>query len=161
MSRAAAYADLTSLVQKFAGAKKDAKKASEHLLDEAAQKTADYMMEFAPVRTGRLRAAIRYTSSPGRREVGPFGVPYAVYQEFGTATRGEFGGSTYTIKPKRASSLRFKIDGRWINVKEVRHPGIPASPFARPAAKRALEDIGERYAETGLKLFMEGGHRAA
>jgi len=158
-SHAAATADLTSLVNDLRAARENVGKSSEEILDDIAEKIRVLMVEFAPKKTGRLYQAIRVVKTKGRREIGAFGVTYAVYQEFGTATRGEFKSPAYIIEPRDPGGrLTFKIDEKWISTKRVVHPGIPPHPFARPAAKQALQGITDAYATMGVDLILKGKH---
>lgn len=153
---AAASADLTSLVRDLNNASRGAKIGGDRLMDQAAQQIQTRMVAYAPKRTGRLAQSITITKTPGSWTIGPVGVTYAVYQEFGTATRGEFGGSEYIIRPKNGGLLHFKIDGRWVSAKEVHHPGIPPHPFARPAAQEVIGSLADAYADMGVNLVLKG-----
>lgn len=154
---AAAYADLTTLVRDLRNARENSTKSSEKILDDTANKIQVLMVQYAPKLTGRLAQSIRIISTKGRREIGPQGVPYDVYQEFGTATRGEFKTSAYVIEPRDPNGrLTFKIGDRWISTKKVIHPGIPAHPYARPAAKDALQGLTDTYATMGVDLILKG-----
>ena len=118
---------------------------------DTAEQIATRMRELAPVKTGALRNSIRIISQPGKVQIGPFGIPYAAYQEFGTGTRGEFKGHMYEIRPKKAENLVFRVNGRWVSTKLVRHPGIPAHPYARPAAREVLGNFGPELAQTAAR----------
>lgn len=48
---------------------------------------------------------------------------YAPYQQFGTGP--------YSIRPKDKPYLKFQIGDRWIQKKEVRHPGLKPRPFMK------------------------------
>lgn len=144
----AATADLTNLIRTQNQAKRDAPKMAQDYLDRTGQKIAERMRQLAPVKTGALRNSIRVITQPGKVQVGPFGIPYAAFQEFGTGTRGEFGGQMYEIRPKKAENLVFQVNGRWVSTKLVRHPGVPAHPYARPAAREVLGKLGDELAKT-------------
>jgi hypothetical protein len=153
----AAYADLTRWAADLRAASESVGKESEAILDETALAVETFMKEFAPKRTGRLYMSIRTVKNPGRREIGAQGVPYDVFQEFGTATRGEFGGTEYIIRPRtEGGRLHFQVNGKWVSAREVHHPGIPPHPFARPAARQALTDIEQKYAIMGADLLLRG-----
>lgn len=147
----AAVADLTKLISGFRVAKREAPRFTQDYLQDVGQQIAERMRQLAPVKTGALRNSIRVITQPGKVTVGPFGIPYAAYQEFGTGTRGEFQGKMYEIRPKRAENLVFQINGRWVSTKLVRHPGIPAHPYARPAAREVLGNLGAELAQTAAK----------
>lgn len=153
---AAATADLTNLARAFQTASRGSKDAGERIMDQAAEQISERMKTYAPKRTGRLYQSITITKTPGAWTIGPVDVPYAVYQEFGTGTRGEFGGPMYTIKPKKAGRLTFKIGGRWVSTKEVHHPGIPPHPFARPAARDVMNGLADQFGDAGVNLIVKG-----
>lgn len=153
----AATADLTALIRRLDHAADSIKDASEKILDETANSIYELMVSMAPVRTGRLRTSIRIVSAPGMRTIGPQGVDYAAYQEFGTGIRGEFPTSEYIIRPRQEGGrLVFKIDGKWVSTREVHHPGIPPNPYVRPAARQGLSDLEDRYQQTGARLITVG-----
>lgn len=157
---AAATADLTQLVRDLRYAAQNVDRSSEEILDDVAELTYTLMIQYAPKRSGRLASAIRIIKNPGRREVTAVGVPYDVFQEYGTATRGEFPTKAYEIVPKQAGGrLTFQIGDRWVSTTRVIHPGIPPHPFARPAAREALEGITQRYQTMGVDLIMKGRAR--
>lgn len=153
---AAAYADLTKLVRDLNNASKSSNNAGDQIMDQAADQINERMKTYAPKRSGRLYQSIRVTKTPGSWTIGPVDVSYAVYQEFGTGTRGEFGGQMYTIRPKGGGSLHFKINGRWVSTKEVHHPGIPAHPYARPAAKEVMDGLAGKFGDMGVNLIIKG-----
>lgn len=150
---AAGTADLTALVQTFAKSRREVPKVAEQVLDDAAQQIMIRMVQLAPKRTGRLAQSISIRKEPGRVIIGPVGVEYAVYQEFGTATRGEFGGQPYVIKPVRADKLTFQINGKWISTKMVIHPGIPPHPYARPALQEYIDGITAKMADAAVRTL--------
>jgi HK97 gp10 family phage protein len=45
----------------------------------------------------------------------------------------EFGTKPHVIEPKNKKALSFKIDGKWVTVKKVNHPGTQGIPFLRGA----------------------------
>lgn len=59
----------------------------------------------------------------------------------------ELGG---TIKAKRAEYLKFRVGGRWVQVKEVE---IPARPYISPAQARVMDMLDEFL---GKALKLEG-----
>lgn len=146
---------LTALSVAFTRAKKDAPKAMDTVLGHTADQVAARMRELAPRRTGALAGAIRVISEPGRYIVGPVGISYATYQEYGTASRGEFGGAPYVIRAKNGGNLTFKINGHWITVKEVKHPGIPAHPYARPALAAYINQVPAEAVQVATDLIVK------
>ncbi len=149
----AATADLTRIIENFARAQNQSADIAQSYLIETGQQIADRMRALVPVKTGYLRNSIRVVSQPGKVTVGPIGVFYAPYMEFGTGTRGEFPRPMYEIRPKHAANLVFKINGQWISTKLVRHPGISPRPYARPAARQVLYEIGGGLAAREVKAL--------
>jgi HK97 gp10 family phage protein len=45
----------------------------------------------------------------------------------------ETGAQAHEITPSSAALLQFDVNGRTIKAARVRHPGMPARPFLRPA----------------------------
>lgn len=153
----AASADLTSLARDLAAAGMGSYRAAAQVVQQTASQVAAEAKSLAPVKTGKLRASIvvRYVN-PLHAEVGP-AVPYGVYQEFGTASRGEFGGAPYVIRPRKPGGrLVFKVDGKTVAAKQVRHPGVPPHPYMRPALVSALGSMAPRLAESGALLITRG-----
>jgi HK97 gp10 family phage protein len=81
----AASLELTKLARDLETAGRNAPKAVDLVLSNAAQFILVQMKQMVPVDTGRLRSSIVVQGSPGRYVVGPVGVAYAAYVEFGTS----------------------------------------------------------------------------
>lgn len=153
----AAVADLTKLVANLRYAHQNIKAVSEAILDETSDAVLALMQEHAPVRHGRLRASLRVVKTPGKRVIGPQGVPYGKFQEFGTGIRGEFPTSMYVIRPKTpGGKLHFQVNGKHVTASEVHHPGIPPNPFVRPSAKQGLEGLSQKYGTRASALIVQG-----
>jgi len=153
----AASADLSALAADLAAAGQGIEKAAELVVASTAQKVQALAIAKAPRLTGKLAASITIRwEGKTTAIIGPQ-VKYGEYQEFGTASRGEFGGQPYVIRPKTAGGvLAFKINGRTIITKQVTHPGVKAQPFMRPALQEALGPMAERLAQTGALLITRG-----
>ena len=94
--------------------------------------------------------------------IGPTRVAYAVYQEFGTGTRGEFGGPVYEIRPRKPGGmLKFQVNGRTVYAKVVKHPGIPPHPYMRPAFERIVTPFGQSLSEVGASYVKYGQYAPA
>lgn len=148
--------DLTELIRDFDRAGQMAPGAVDRVLIDAGDRIMSTAQMLAPRRTGRLQASITVTYSPGKVVVGPH-VPYGVYQEYGTGTRGEFPTGMYTIKPKKGGqtkALRFMAGGQVIYTRKVRHPGVKPHPYMRPAALLYADSLGADAAKVGLDLIM-------
>ena len=59
----------------------------------------------------------------------------------------EFGTSAHVIRPKNARSLRFKIGGRIIYAKSVKHPGTRAQPFLVPAFEAKKDQAAQEVVD--------------
>jgi HK97 gp10 family phage protein len=153
----AASADLRSLAANLAHASGEGiQKAAAEVIRDTAEKVQNFAVELAPKKTGALSRSIMITYvSPLEAHIGPT-LFYGVFQEFGTASRGEFGGAPYKIRPKRAERLTFQIDGTWISTKEVTHPGIPPHPYMRPALEQAIGPAAGELARKGALLITKG-----
>jgi hypothetical protein len=154
----AASADLTSLLEKLSASNQNITRMATELIRSTAEKVRSEAISKAPFKTGALRNSISVSyDGPLRATVGPH-VPYGVYQEFGTGTRGEFPGQMYEIRPKNPNGrLVFKTkDGKWVSAKLVRHPGIPPRPYMRPALTEALGDSAAKLASIGALSITKG-----
>jgi len=86
---------------------------------------ANNAKKLCPVRTGRLANSIK-REVKGDTGIVFTNVEYAPVIEFGNR-------KSYIIKAKGKGYLHFKIGGRWVRVKKVRHPKMKAQPYMRPA----------------------------
>ena len=157
----AASADLRELAKDLAyAAGEGIDKSALELITETAAKVQSYAAAGAPVDTGKLAASIQITWVDRLvAEIGPT-VPYGAYQEFGTGTRGEFPGQMITIRPKAKPYLVFQVNGKTVYAREVRHPGVRAQPFMRPAVVQALDPYAGELAERGQLLITKGPRSA-
>jgi HK97 gp10 family phage protein len=148
--------DITELVEDLAAiSEKSPEEITGNIFNVLGMEIMGNARAKAPVRTGRLRDSIDYKISGNQLIIGPH-VPYAPYMEFGTGSRGEFGGSEYIIRPRTKPYLKFKINGKWISTKEVHHPGISPRPFMRPAVEEAMGDLADKLAERGALMITKG-----
>lgn len=122
--------------------------AAQRIIADGATRVASQMSIFAPRRTGALIESIETNyPSPFRAEIGPTKA-YAPYQEFGTH-------GPYPITPKRPGGyLVFYVGGRKVVTRKVMHPGVPAHPFARPAAAEVSGYLAGQLAEAGSSLLV-------
>lgn len=156
INNAAATADLTSLVKNLEAAPKEAHSRAVELIDKTASKISQVARSKAPIRTGALRESISIKKpKPLTAVIGPE-VDYGVYQEFGTASRGEFGGEPYEILPKKGKYLVFTIDGKKIFAKKVKHPGVKAKYYMRGALEMVLKPFIDELAEIGAISIVKG-----
>ncbi len=145
--------DLTRLAEDLSKAAGGAEEATQRLLELAGNEIAAEAQNLVPVRTGKLRQSIAVTSGPLRVTVAAT-APYGGFVEYGTGTRGEFPTGMYTIRPKNARLLRFKVGGQTVFARSVQHPGIRPQPYIRPAAQRWVDSLGSRAADVGVQLIM-------
>lgn len=151
----AAVLQMQDLAHRLRRAGEKAPEALDRVCLDAARKIYAEMLRRVPVDTGRLKGSIIIKVGHHRWTIGPVGVPYAPYVEFGTGARSEFGGQAYTIKPKSSNGkLVFEIGGRKVFAREVRHPGIRPKPYVRPAAREYLKTLGENAAHVGVSLIQ-------
>lgn len=157
----AASADLRQLSADLAYASGEGiDKVALQLIQETAVKVQTLAAAAAPVDTGKLAASIQITWVDRLvAEISPT-VPYGAYQEFGTGTRGEFPGKMIEIRPKDKPYLVFQVGGKTVYAKVVRHPGVHAQPFMRPAAIQALDPYAGELAERGQLLITKGPRSA-
>lgn len=84
-----------------------------------------------PVDTGRLRGSIK---------VKPYGKGLIIWMaDYGKLV--EFGTPPHVIKPTEKKALKFKVGGKDIIVKKVKHPGTRPNPFIRTAINTKLRNI--------------------
>lgn len=161
-----AYADLSGLSANFAAASGQSfTTAAAELVTSYGNQIAAMAQSYAPVRTGALKDSITVSHPSALSAViGPArSIHYAAYQEFGTRTRGEFGGPAYSIEARRPGGvLVFYVNGRKVITKKVRsHPGIPPHPYLRPAFERVVTPFGRSLAELGKSYVIYGPHAPA
>jgi HK97 gp10 family phage protein len=153
----AASADLYKLAERLSFASHEGiNQAASEVVRTYAERIKTTAQSLAPIKTGALQhsIAIGYEGEL-KATIGPH-VTYGVYQEFGTGTRGEFPTGPYQIKPKKGKYLTFKINGQWVRVKMVNHPGIPAHPYMRPAVQQVLSDFADELAQAGALQITKG-----
>lgn len=81
----AATLDLLNLAKDLQTAGEQIGTATDRVLSDAAKYILVEMQMRTPVRTGNLKASETIQAMPGRYVVGPVGVPYAWFVEFGTS----------------------------------------------------------------------------
>lgn len=128
---------------------------TKNVLNDIGGKIVALAKKKAPKKTGKLAQSISYTVD-GERLVIEVKAPYGMYQEFGTASKGEFGGSPYKIRPKNGKYLVFKVKGKTVYAKEVTHPGVAAQPYLRPAVTESLGPLFDALAKRGQASILRG-----
>lgn len=149
------YLDLTELAKDLTQAAENVEQATQELLEAAGDEIIAEAQSTVVVKTGKLKNSITKTSLPLKVVVGPSAV-YGPYIEYGTGSRGEFPGSMYEILPKKGSVLVFQVGGKTVYARSVKHPGIKAKPYMRPAAQKWVDDLPRDMARVGVMLIS--GH---
>ena len=145
--------DLALALAQASGA--DFRQSAAQIIHDAAKEVQYLATMYAPIRTGALRSSIVVEFNPVQIEALVYPTArYAKYMEYGTGSRGEFGGSPYVITPKRASRLRFKVGGKVVYAKKVVHPGVSPRPFMRPAAERVIEGLAPDMGQNAVKWII-------
>ena len=105
----------------------------EQALEDGLRAASNRMGHGGPqIRSGRLLRSLgwRINGSGDQLEGEIYAdTPYAEVQEYGA-----------TILARRAKYLKFRVQGRWVQVKRVT---LPARPFLRPGAEAALAALEE------------------
>ena len=155
MTEPVAYGDLSGLAENFARASgQDFRAAAASLVDSYATQTASLAQSFAPVKTGALKDAITIQRpDPLTAIIGPTRVSYAIYQEFGTASRGEFGGSVYEIRPKKPGGMLKFTGQRPDRVRPLgQASGHPAPSLHAPGVRAHRHPVRAVTGPAGWKL---------
>ena len=160
MSEPVVYLDIKDLVrdlEEISSLSSD--RITKNVLNDIGGDIVKLAAEKAPVDTGALKQSISYTVNEDRLVI-EVKAKYGMFQEFGTASRGEFGGQPYKIKPKNGKYLVFKVKGKTVFAKEVIHPGVKAQPFLRPAVTESLGPLFDKLAERGQASILKGPNSA-
>ncbi|MFP5111828.1 HK97-gp10 family putative phage morphogenesis protein [Bacillaceae bacterium C204] len=126
-------------MSRFQDAIEDMKRKRKETLDEIAIFVEAEAKQRAPVDTGDLRRRIthitQHSDDESRAKIGT-NLEYA--------PSVEEGSNPHKIKRNDDKPLKIKIDGKWVTVDEVNHPGTKAQPFLRPAIDENVGEIQER-----------------
>lgn len=123
-----------------AGIKVDVNALSLQDVRRITRRTLNRSAILCPVDTGRLRASGRMRFGMGRR--GPTGtVEYPV--KYAAAVHD--GSGPHVIRARKKKALAFKMGGRTVIVKSVRHPGSQGRPFLTEAAKEVASAEGLQF----------------
>lgn len=155
----AASADLTALAQDLARASGNSiVTAAQQVIQQSALEVQAAAQAAAPVKTGALRDSITVSyPDPLTAVIGPK-VDYGVYQEFGTGSRGEFGGSPYEIRPRRPGGvLVWKGKNGMVFARKVTHPGVRGKAYMRKGLTRAFGDkLVKSLLDAGSLIITKG-----
>ncbi|TXH57698.1 MAG: HK97 gp10 family phage protein [Desulfurellales bacterium] len=156
MTDSIAYVDIRELVSDLKTISNlSTGEITENIFRDYGAKIEALAKQKAPHKTGALKSSITHHASQETLEI-VAGVDYAMYQEFGTASRGEFNGAPYTITPKKGQYLVFYVNGKKVVTRKVTHPGIPAHPYLRPAVQEAFGELFVKLAERGQAMILKG-----
>jgi HK97 gp10 family phage protein len=139
------YRELTALRDRLSRAKAQIRTAVMSDMDKAAEQVKEQMRQLVPVDTGTLRDSIAVVKDGSTYHIGPVGVEYAKYVEYGT--------KPHVIMAKAGGVLAFQVGGSTRYAKSVKHPGTKAQPYIRPAKQWAIENLTDDIAVTGASLL--------
>ncbi|MFS0776083.1 HK97-gp10 family putative phage morphogenesis protein [Neobacillus sp. 3P2-tot-E-2] len=126
-------------MSRFDEAIEDMKRKRKQTLEEIATFVEAEAKQRAPVDTGDLRRRIthvtQHSDDISRAKVGT-NLEYA--------PSVEEGSKPHSIIRNDGKPLKLKIDGKWVTVDEVNHPGTKPQPFIRPAIEENIGEIQER-----------------
>jgi HK97 gp10 family phage protein len=91
--------------------------------------------------TGTLRRSIDRRVISSTKGLVFVGEKYGTYVEEGTGP--------HIIRPKNKKMLAFKINGKMVFARQVRHPGSRPYPFMKPSFEENKPKILARYAQMG------------
>lgn len=130
------------------------------LVEAQAQRTAEYAREEAPV--GEAGAAEGHTHL--RDTIFVRAAPSSGRTEFIVSTSSLIavfvtkGTRPHIIVPKRATALRFSVNGQVVFTRMVNHPGTPPNDFMGRAALRAKHEFVPKMLPA-LQHYMKGKAR--
>lgn len=130
------------------------------LVLDAANQTHNFAVAYAPVRTGALKSSIvTEITDNGMTATVTAASDHAVFNEFGTGTRGEFPGQPIVIRAKPGKMLSWVgKDGRRHYAKKVVNPGMAPRPFMRPALERVATPLVGTLANNAVIFIVMGPH---
>jgi len=107
------------------------KELLELALPRIANRLRNELVLKCPVDTGILRNSIKV--KPSEEGLIIWMAEYGKWIEFGTPP--------HIISPKNKKALKFKVGGKEVIVKKVKHPGTRPNPFVRTAINTKLQNI--------------------
>lgn len=126
-------------MSRFQDAINDMKRKREQTLNEIAIFVEAEAKQRVKVKTGDLRRKITHvTKHDDDVSTAKIGSNLEYAQPL------EEGSNPHKIRSKDGKPLRFQIDGHWVTVDEVNHPGNKAQPFLRPAIEENTGEIQNR-----------------
>lgn len=109
--------------------------------EAAARQVVNRAKVLAPVDTGRLRSSIRVE----RRSFFGLRSRWVIGSDVEYAPMVNDGTAPHIIRPKNAKALRFRMGGRIVFAKVVRHPGTRARPFLDRALREVARSRGYSF----------------
>jgi hypothetical protein len=110
------------------------------VIDDTASRIDQTAKGFVPVNTGRLRSSVHVKRPAGETgfprltgRVDRFNLIVGTAVKYGAVV--EMGSRAHVIRAKKKPYLHFKIDGRWVRIKQVNHPGTRKQPYMNPSAR--------------------------
>lgn len=150
------YADITDLATALAGSGGNVHAAAATVVREVTSETENYARMYAPVRTGALRASITSFTDALSGTVEAT-VPYALFVELGTGTRGEFPTGVIHIQPKNGKYLSWiGGNGKRVYARAVNSPGMSARPYLRPALEQAVSELEDKLGAAAIVSIVQG-----
>jgi hypothetical protein len=134
------------------GLKVDANRFSTPVVRTVTRKVLNRSAILCPVNTGRLRASGKMKfreATKGPTGVVIYAVKYALPVHDGTGP--------YIIVPKKKKALKFKVGGKTVFAKKVRHPGVAGRPFLRRAAEEVATADGYRFVRSKSDVTPDQG----
>lgn len=134
---------------------------SDSVAREVAYEIRDDAREEAPRgESGRLKESIHVEEMGKGSYLVITRLNYAKHVEYGTrpTTRPGFTSppTRYTILPHAVRALRFRAkSGEIVYAQRVRHPGVPAQPFMRPALDENRDTVKRRLRSGVSRLFRK------
>lgn len=126
-------------MSKFDEAIQQMKRKREQTINEIAVFVEAEAKQRVKVKTGNLRRQIthvtKHDEDVSRAKVG---------SNLEYAQPLEEGSKPHKIKSKDGKPLRFQVNGKWVVVDEVNHPGTKPQPFLRPAIEENVGEIQDR-----------------
>ena len=141
-------ADISRLAQALRETSKESGFTTQQVLIQSANHILAEMEARVPVKTGKLRGSLRIKVGTDTVIIGPNEniAPYAGYVEFGTRP--------HEIRPKNPNGyLVFKMNGKTIYARKVRHPGTKPQPYVLPAFEAWVDSLGTMAAEANVRVW--------
>lgn len=141
-----ASADVSRLAEALRESGQEADVTTQDVLLRSANYLKADMESRVPVRTGKLKQSIQIRVKTHEIVIGP-DTEYDAFVELGT--------QPHVIKAKTKKALAFKMGGRTVIVRSVKHPGTKAQPYVRPAFDDWVDTLGALVAEAQIQKLED------